>query len=233
MNSAELAGWATALSTFFLALVAIFQDRIRRWVMRPKLELSVRVLPPDCHRTTWTVKRQLFDPNAREYYVQVRNFPCYYFRVTITNTGRTEAREVELFAAALERMRMDGTYEVVPRFTPMNLMWSHVRQPFLPILSPEIPKVCDLAHVFQPQDREGLGHTLPDVSADRAILAFDLQVEPNMKGHLAEPGTYRLSLTLAAANASPKKYALQIDFPGDWYDDEARMLRDGFGMRLV
>ncbi len=67
----------------------------------------------------------------------------------------------------------------------------------------------------------------------QVILAFDLQVEPNMKGHLAQPGLYHLTVVVAASNAAPREYTVEINVPGQWFDEEARMLRDGFGMRLV
>lgn len=211
--------WVGALATILLAIIAVFQDRIRRWIMNPRLDLRVRVAPPDCHRTIWNTAG--------------RQFPCYYFRLGVVNSGKVEAREVEIFAAGLNRARKDGSFEAVPRFTPMNLVWSHIRVATLPILIPEMPKYCDLAHVFAPQHRNALGHSLPNVDSQKSVLAFDLQVEPNMLGHLAEPGTYHLSLVMGAANAPVRRYTLEINFPGDWFDDEARMLREGFGMRIL
>jgi hypothetical protein len=43
----SIASWVSALATVMLAIVAVFQDKIRRWVMSPKLELSAHVAPPD------------------------------------------------------------------------------------------------------------------------------------------------------------------------------------------
>ena len=201
--------------------------------MSPKLELRTRVAPPDCHRTTWRITEPDYDPNTGEHFTRTTEFPCYYFRVSIANTGNTEAREVEVFASSLGRKRADGNFEEVPRFTPMNLVWAHVGRPDLSILSPHIPKMCDLAHLFQPEHRRRFGHDLPGVADNQAILALDLQVEPNNKGHLVEPGIYHLALVVAAANTSPQKYTPEINFAGDWFDDETKMLRDGLGIRLV
>lgn len=161
--------------------------------------------------------------------------PSYYFRVSVTNHGPAEASNVELFAVALRRKRADGTFQNVERFTPMNLCWAHFhpRAIFLPVLSPSMPKMCDLAHIIHPSHAPNLGHELPGVPSGTPLLAFDLQVEPNMKGHLAEPGIYHLDLVLAASNFSPQKYTLEISFPGHWIDDESRMLEVGFGMQLV
>jgi hypothetical protein len=113
----------------------------------------------------------------------------------------------------------------------MNLLWSNFRQPFLPVLSPRIPKLIDLAHTFHPNFTRHFMHELDGVPGP--VLAFDLLVEPNNKGHLVGPGTYRIKLELAAANAKPKQCQLEISFRGQWYDDEAQMLRDGFGMKII
>jgi hypothetical protein len=34
-----------------VVVVAVFQDRIRAGITRPKLDVSIRVSPPDCHKT--------------------------------------------------------------------------------------------------------------------------------------------------------------------------------------
>jgi hypothetical protein len=48
----DWAAIATAVGTFFLAIVAALQDKIRAWIMRPELKMSVRVAPPECHKTS-------------------------------------------------------------------------------------------------------------------------------------------------------------------------------------
>ena len=69
--------WLTALGTLALAamtllavLVAIFQDKIRAWLLRPKLEIS-------CTKSDWE-KTKLGS-----------YFDCYYLRVRLTNNGNT------------------------------------------------------------------------------------------------------------------------------------------------
>jgi hypothetical protein len=68
-----------------------------------------------------------------------------------------------------------------------------------------------------------------------SICALRLYTELQIfaKGHLVGLGTYRLKLVLGAANARPKEYELEVSFQGRWHDDEAEMLRDGFGLRIV
>lgn len=223
LSPSDWAAIATAVGTFTLAIVAAFQDVIRKWIIRPKLQVNVSCAPPDCHKTTMTIQTRNGIDRA----------PCYYFRIRVTNLGNTEAREVEVYAASLCSRLPDGSFAPAETFMPMNLLWANFRQPFLAVLSPRIPKHCDIAHIVHPNFNRLLHHELPGVGELNPVLAFDLQVEPNMKGHLAGPGTYRMGIIVAAANARPKHFELEIEFPGDWYNDEADMLSRGFSLRPV
>jgi hypothetical protein len=231
--SGETAAWATAIGTLVLAFVAVFQDKIRYWLTRPKLKLEIQSSPPDCMRTAFRQNVANYDPNTGQRYERQIEIPCYYFRLRVTNEGNCEAREVEIFAKDLKKHHeRKSEFEPVSRFAPMNLLWSNVRKPFLPILSPQIPKHCDLAHVVHPHRKQAMPHVLPDVPSDQCVLILDLEVEPNSCGHLLEPGFYRLTLMLAAANAPPREYLLDMRITGDWYEDEARMLAEGVRLHL-
>jgi hypothetical protein len=232
--SGETAAWATAIGTLALAFVAVFQDWIRNCLTRPKLKLEIQPSPPDCMRTTFRQTVTIYDPTSRRpSYESNLEIPCYYFRLCITNTGNCEAREVEIFAKSAKRHHeIKGEFEDVDRFVPMNLLWSNVRKPFLTNLSPQIPKHCDLAHVVRPDKKYAVRHELPGVPNEQCVLALDLEVEPNTKGHLLGPGFYRLSLVLAAANARPREYLLDIRIAGTWCEDEPRMFGEGIRVRL-
>ena len=224
--------WIVAVGTVMLAILAVFQDKIREWVARPRLRLAVGSLPPYCHKTTWA---HPFPPGHPLYKPEVDTeyLPCYFFRVAVSNEGNTAAREVEVDAVSLQRKRADGSFELVRRFTPMNLMWAHEHRVYQHRLSPRMSKFCDIGHIIVPWERFKLGHDLPHVPPDKCIFAFDLQVESNMKGHLVEPGIYRLTLQIAAENCAPKEQTVELDFPGQWYDAENEMFSRGFHIRML
>jgi hypothetical protein len=224
--------WIGAVGTVLLAILAVFQDKIRGWITRPRLKLAVGAAPPYFHKTTWTHPFPHNSPLSRPG-VEISYLPCYYFRVAVHNMGNTAAREVEVNAVSLRRKRADGSFEPVSRFTPMNLLWAHEHNVYLHLLSPQLAKFCDIGHIIAPADRLKLGHDLPGAPAEKCIFAFDLQSEPNMKGHLVESGTYRLELLIAAENCRPEKYTVELIFSGDWFESQDGMFADGFGMRLV
>ena len=196
------------------------------------LVLSLNVTPPDCHKTSWNLPITV-DGRPNSTGTDIQKAPCYYFRVKITNTGIIEAQDVQLFAAELRCKSNDGEYEVVGRFTPMRLVWSHIRKATFPRLAPGTFHMCDLAHIIHPRFQKYLAYGLDDIADTVPLLAFDLEVQPNMKGHLTGPGVYQLTIMVTASRMESKEYTLEINYPGEWFDDEFKMLTDGFGMRLV
>ena len=103
--------WITAICTGFLvaasmilAVVALFQDIIRKWLMRPELDIAFNLRRPDC---------QMF-PTPEE------NF----FSVRVKNSGRTTAERVEVVVSHLFVRRDDDSFELVDYYLPKNLIWS-------------------------------------------------------------------------------------------------------------
>src|SRR6185312_2676697 len=104
-----LAYWLTAIGTLLLGFIAVFQDSIRERIRRPKLNLTAVLRPPACHKTMLVLH-----PMGAQY-------PCHYFRLGITNTGNTEAKQVQLYLASVKKKRKDTEFDDVDRFLPMNL----------------------------------------------------------------------------------------------------------------
>ena len=238
--------WIVAAGTLVMsivAIIAIFQDKIRAWLLRPKLQISILVASPDCHKTKYhfSTEKQFTSGSAApipatghmEVFLETE---AYYFRLRVANSGNQKAESVEVFATELSRRLADGTFKVVDSFLPMNLVWSHVHWIFFPAISPGTYKHCDLAHVINPQMREHVpleDDKWPNVSPEETILSFDTIVKPYTKNYLVCPGTYRLVLTVAAANSKPISKTFEITLTGNWYDDEQRMLGEGIGIRLL
>lgn len=226
-----LADWIVAAGTVVMAavaVIAIFQDKIRAWLMRPKLTVSIDVAPPDCHKTILAS----FDRQGQV----IDKADCYYFRLRVRNSGNQRAEMVEVFAAELSKRQADGSFKKMDSFLPMNFLWSHIRKPFRDAISPEMEKLCDLGHIIEPAKRSRFGtedNPQLSVPTNQTIFSFDLEVQSFTMSHLIAPGTYRLALLVGAANAKPVRKTVEIVLTGDWYDDEARMLGEGIGIRML
>lgn len=214
----------TLMAMTLVVIVAIFEDKIRAWLTRPKLDISIQTSSPDCHKI----------PIVHPKYPIITD--GYYFRLRVTNSGSQKAESVEIFAAELSERQSNGTFKVVESFLPMNLVWSHVKWVFFPAISRGIYKHCDLAHIIKPQEREGFPYEnkhWPNIPPEKVILSFDTVVKPNTLSHLIPLGVYRLVILVAAANAKPVRKILEISLSGEWYDDERTMLEEGINIRLL
>ncbi len=216
MGSVVAAAWVGALFK---------EDLVRLWRC-PQLRATVRLQAPDCHKTEATWR----NPNSGQ--VLARG-DCYYFRLWVENKGRLPAERVEVFAAKLLRKHADGVFREEKSFLPMNLRWSHCTEVFAERISPDMGKHCDLGHIYEPSFRSGLVlfmRTPPGADTSKTLLELDLEVQPNTFSDLLPPGTYRIELVLAAANAAPVRKQLEITLTGNWFADENKMFSDGIGI---
>ncbi len=203
--------WIVAMGTVILALVAIiaiFQDKIRMWLLRPKLQVELDLKPPDCHKTKMRYSYEYrggasFLPSDPSKLPKEQVVDTYYFRLRVSNSGNHKAESVEIFASELLRFQADGSYDTVDTFLPMNLVWSHYRTIFLPAISPGTYKHCDIGHIVDPEHRSSIlteEKDWPNVDRAKAIFSFDTAVQPFTLSYLIPPGRYRLSIIVAASN---------------------------------
>jgi len=219
INNNSLAAWATAFATFILAFVAIFQDKIRAWIKRPKLNAEIVCAPPDCHQTKYnTVHKKGKYPITAE---------SYFFRMRIINNGNKKAENVEVYAYKLERKQSNNTYEKMNWFLPLNLVWTHYGTAFIEAISPEMEKHCDLGVILKPQSRKDIDKQDIDYyDSSKTLFSLSVLVYPNTLTHLLKDGDYRLYLKIAASNTEPTEKILRIVIDGHWSDSEDEMLRD-------
>jgi hypothetical protein len=228
----SVAQWVAASATFLAVLVALFKDEVLRAIRRPLLEPSIQLTPPDCQKTQLTY--QIFSP-----VLTTRRVDCYYLRLWIENLGKMRAEKVQVFLARLHKRKADGLFAVVDDFLPMNLRWAHAQsvpngvEIYADGISPKMGKHCDLGHVIDPAYQAEVGGDLASVPSGKAIMALDLEVQPNTKSHLIGPGTYRLDLRVAAANSTPVERTIELTITGDWFVDQERMFAEGLGVKVI
>jgi hypothetical protein len=224
----DIADWIQAGLTFLAVLVALFKEDITRKWRRPDLKASIRPSAPD------RVKTKIY---FRQDHGVTTQGDCYYLRIWVENEGKRQAKDVEVFAAELQRCVADGHFERVGRFLPMDLTWTHsLGKPGSRThrdISPKMGKHCDLGYILKPAGRQTAvdqgftALTLPDVPDDQTVLALTTEKKPSTLGHLIGPGEYRLKIEVAAANQKPVPKNFKIVLSGAWYDDETKMLSEG------
>ncbi|MFA5754234.1 MAG: hypothetical protein WC905_02700 [Patescibacteria group bacterium] len=200
------------LVALLLGVLGIFQDWIRSLFKKPKLNVSIQLDPPDCHKIAMR--------NS-----QTGQFVCdsYYFRFRVENTGNYQMEEVEAMAVELYK-RINGQYEKVRSFLPLNLVWAHSlgRQITKPKIQPKLFKYLDFGHIVQTQFANlnifGLNST------NNIALILDVEVPPNTGSHIVFPGDYKIKIKFAANNFKPVEKIYNLVIPDSWNDDEQQML---------
>jgi hypothetical protein len=209
---------ASVVATTLAVLVALFRESIVLWWRSPKLKVTILAGPPDCNKT--------------ETRLPGMTVSAYYFRLWITNDGRTAATRVQVFASELQRQHADGSFRREQRFLPMNLIWSHTGVVFADSIAPGMGQHCELGVIFPPTAKhESIARPLGTPNG-RTCLALQTEVKPFTGSSTVMPGTYRLRLRVAAANAKPRNFSISISLPGDWYEDEGEMLSQGIGLTV-
>jgi len=230
-TSIEWAQWVEAIGTTMAVVVALcialFQDKMRAWIMQPKLDISIDVKPPDCLKIPIRSYTQ-GEPSVVA--------DAYYLRLRVLNKGGQKAESVEVFAASLLRRQADDTFKEMGTFLPMNLVWADYGKVFFPAISPDMYRHCDLTHIVDPKKRGQFtaeDKQWPNVPVEKTILSLETAVKPNTLSHLLPPGKYHLVILVAAANAKPVKKTIELSLTGDWYDDEQKMFQDGVGAQIL
>ena len=227
MVPSSLAHWVGAIGTILAVIVALFKDSILAWLRKPKLDAWCSKEAPFTSRTPIIVH----DGKG----VVLWTGDCYYIRAQVENSGKTRAEKVQVYASKLLKRGADNKFAEMPSFLPMNCKWSNSppggASAILDGISPKMAAFFDVVGLCDPanphQDRP------PGTAADVTIGQLQLEVDPLTKSNLLPPGTYRLHLRIAAANAKPIDKVLEFTHTGRWLTDDAEMRRDCLGVSFV
>jgi hypothetical protein len=215
--------WVTAISavvytvfTIILALVAVFQDDIRRWRASARLKVSIHMRRPWCAKVP---DEYTLSTGGPELYASV-----YYLRLAIENVGTVAAENVEVFVNEIRRFEANtNQYHSTP-FDSMNLVWAyiHTTHQDLPV---NIQKYCDFAHVHDPIMRNYFPKEYPkDYHTPlETILCLNTWYQPKSRGYLLPAGTYLAWLTIGGTNCKRIQCYLKITLTGKWIDEEDLM----------
>jgi hypothetical protein len=183
--------WLMSILTFIAIVVALFEERIRSWVWKPKLIISIKNESPDC---------QSFIRSMNDWYEGT-----YLMRIRVWNKGSVEARGVEVFASRIEELD-NREWKELSSFLPMNLNWSHFGNStiLLKSLPPETYKHCDIV-------------TLSVFGDGKRRAAVNTFVSPtNRANELVVDKSYRIEIWVSASNAKMQKQKIQFSYSSDW-----------------
>ncbi len=155
----------------------------------------------------------------------------YWIRIMVWNKGHRRAEQVEVF---LSRVTDERTKELVRRFVPMNLQWSHSHKTYVDGISPDMSRLCDVAAVSDPGHPEFVQGRPPELSNDKQKTCLSLRLEwPPPRTDWLPPGKYQFVIRIAGSNCKPKDWKFDLHLTGQWNDDEKIMLPHGIDVSAV
>jgi hypothetical protein len=227
MAPSSVAQWFGAVGTISAVILALFKDFILASYRKPILQISCSKDPPFTSRTPII--------SASKNSNVVWTGDCYYVRAQVLNRGKTRAEKVQVYASKLAKKGADQRFADMPAFLPLNAKWSNSPpgQPsaILDGISPKMAAFVDLVGLSDPANPyQGRPTGTP---AGVTVAELQLEVAPLSGSNLLPPGTYQLTLRIAAANVAPIEKTFEFSHTGTWLENDADMRRDGFGLFLT
>jgi hypothetical protein len=232
MNPPFWVPFVAAAATLLAALVALFKEDVVKMWRRPDLRIRMSLSPPDCARMPVIVNYMGANLNGPPSPKTWQGY-CYFFRLWVENKGDF-AERVQVYVKPVSYQMGDGRSESVPEFIPMNLSWADSPDPGKPIIfesiNPSMGRYCDFAAVSEPANptetiREGM-------TAGESTLNLQTQVSPSTQGNRLKPGSYRIEILVAASNAKPKPFAIDLEWKGRYIDEPLRMFGESIRIRI-
>lgn len=227
----SFAQWVSGVGTLLAVIVALFKDSLMRKWRKPRLMATCAKEIP------WTVRVPISVYTTTQTPGQVNvlwSGSCYFIRLQVENTGRTRAEKVQVRALKLERRGIDNEFADIPTTLPFNMKWANspptAAVTVLDGISSGMSAFCDLISLCDPANP----HQRRPTGASTNTTTGQLQLEFELPDEwvLLTPGTYRLTLRIAAANVSPFDQTLQFTHSGNWTPDDVAMRRDELGVAL-
>jgi hypothetical protein len=193
--------WATvfvAIGTVGAVAYALFRDLVVVPRRRPRLDLR-------------------FDATGNDQVAvgTAGGFDAAYVRLRVTNgAGKDTADDVVVMVTEVRRLEGSEKTMVEARPIGLPLIWSGSSPPLtVASVHPASERHIDLLHVDWPaQDELDIARkwtgTVP--------AELDLTPQPTGAQHILNSGAYEIAVEVRARNADAARYAIAIDWDGEW-----------------
>jgi len=204
-----------AIVTFLAVLVALFQERIRKFWNRAILDMEINLTPPDCHQISLTNQRGEFVGQS------------IYIRIRVTHKKGAAGENVEIMPINFFHVEDNRKLEKLKHFLPISLVWSHFQPRTNVIRVPvNLFRHCDFGHFIKEPSNQ-----------DKSLLILDTMVQPNPVAggevpNIIKPGKYRFELLLSGDNVKSIRKSWQLEFD-KWSENEQEMLTKNIQIKEV
>jgi len=220
MSDISVSDWVLIASTLFLGALAlitpVIADGLKHWWSKPQLKITYVPHPPGAHKTRLDISRPGFHG---------KQFSIYYFRFAVENTGKSQARRCEAVIEEVWHANERGGLERLRNYGPTAMVWGAGYGNFVDI-NPTRRYYCDFLAVPEPHAQQALAETyvpLTPYPVDGLGLVISGTIPFYSQPNRLPPGQYRIRVAIFAENTDAVRGSFEIDWPGQWHDDEATM----------
>ena len=214
--------WPLVGVTMLVAITALLVPLVAEWLKRkvyaPRLEVGYQHASPCAVRTEWGSP---LDPTLRE--------PVHYFRVRVSNTGKSRAEYCEAVLEELYVYDASGSPQKLEGLLPQNLRWAGTGESFAHI-NPRRSLYVDIGHIssraHQAREERKLFIDVPGRGGDSLRMLLDQVTFPLAQPNCLAPGRYRLKIVVYSEDAPSVSIRLDVSWTGNWQDAQAEMLRE-------
>lgn len=155
------------------------------------------------------------------------DFPVYYFRFLVENTGKTQAEDCEVLLERVFKENSAGRMVEWNNFTPVNLKWSGMRDPISRTIQPDRKVYCDLGKIQHPEHNY-VSRYRGITEDDKKDLKFALELPeiPYSQWDCLTPGKYKLDVSVYSKNAEKASRSFLVAWTGKWKDGESDMFNE-------
>lgn len=215
------AQWYAILVALFMS---VFAGVIQKWVKslfwKPKLEISIRVEPPDCDKYP-LINRENHTPEGYG----------YHFRFRIYNSGNYPMQDVEVMATELHVKNLTGEYEKNRSFVPLNLEWSYYGNIVMPLIQASLSKHCDFGSIIKTETARKKGYGVSE--SCQVVFLLSTRIKLTTGTFLLVPGEYKLKIVVAGTNVQPVEKIYEVVAEDRWTDDREEMFEKNVSITEV
>ncbi len=199
MTCSEILQLLGIIASVFIGIVAIFGEKIRGFIFKPKLSVGIENIFP-------YYSLSQFESGSK----------FHIYRMIIKNEGNADAKNVQVYLNKVEQKGADGKFATHTNILPINLNWSYQESGntsvIADLLSPKMEKYCDFFYIKE--------------NTNFCILNTEYQFSTNgMTNNALTKGMYRVHLIISCSDAMPVKRVIEFEYSGTWSNDINEMIK--------
>lgn len=203
----------TVLNILPLAIIALFQEEIKRRWFAPILKIDFKLDAPFCSKTPLFWRNQ--NGNV------IKETVAFYFRFGVTNIGESQAKYCEAILVELQE-NIDNKWLDVDYFQQVNLKWNRgkAEDAFIDINPSPVRLLSDIGFIAKDPCLDNVHFN------DRLYLNLWYGIGGFQPKYLFPKKRYRFRIIVGSENAPYVSQKFELFWSGNWKDKPEEMFKE-------